>query len=174
MGPLPAPCHGRVSAARGARAEQVRTGVSPCGPQSPVQMWVGHHAFAVSALDLGGLLPDSSFLTSAFLPRKSACLRCLMLGCWPGPSHGTCRAGLLAAVWRSSAVWRSAAPQAQALLGLLGQSSTIPSWLAQSTEVPEQRSLAFRRGPCPARRDFVKTFPPCLWGSGLRACCEEG
>lgn len=28
--------------------------------------------------------------------------------------------------------------------------------------------------PCPQRlRDFVKTFPLCLWGSGLRACSEE-
>ena len=77
-------------------------------------MWVGHRALAVSALDLGGQFPDSSFLTSAFLPRKSACLRCLTLGCWPSPSDGTCRAGLLAVVWRSTA------PQAQALLGLLG------------------------------------------------------
>ena len=43
-------------------------------------MWVGHRALAVSALDLGGQFPDSSFLTSAFLPRKSACLRCLNAG----------------------------------------------------------------------------------------------
>lgn len=81
------------------------------GPQSPVQTWVGQHALALYALHLGGLFPDPSFLTSAFLPQKVGMFEVSHAGMLAGAPrrHVQSRA--------SGSCLESAAPQAQALLG---------------------------------------------------------